>query len=61
LANAVSAETGLEFTQGFIAERRVQARGVIDGFDEGADTLAFTIDQMGRIDEAYLAAFPDRG
>jgi Type ISP C-terminal specificity domain len=26
-----------------------------------ADTLAFTIDQMARIDEAYLAAFPDRG
>ena len=26
-----------------------------------ADALAFTIDQMERIDEAYLAAFPDRG
>jgi hypothetical protein len=26
-----------------------------------ADSLAFTIDQMARIDEAYRAAFPDRG
>jgi hypothetical protein len=26
-----------------------------------ADALAFTIDQMAKIDEAYLAAFPDRG
>ncbi len=26
-----------------------------------ADVLAFTIEQMARIDEAYLAAFPDRG
>jgi predicted helicase len=26
-----------------------------------ADSLAFTIDQMVKIDEAYLAAFPDRG
>jgi len=24
-----------------------------------ADSLAFTIDQMGRIDEAYRSAFPD--
>lgn len=26
-----------------------------------ADSLAFTIKQMGKIDEAYCAAFPDRG
>lgn len=26
-----------------------------------ADRLAFTIEQMARIDEAYKAAFPDRG
>ncbi|MGJ0396423.1 MAG: type ISP restriction/modification enzyme [Methylocystis sp.] len=26
-----------------------------------ADTLAFTIDQMARIDDAWAAAFPDRG
>lgn len=26
-----------------------------------ADALAFTFDQMAKIDEAYLAAFPDRG
>ncbi|WGJ14083.1 N-6 DNA methylase [Methylocapsa sp. D3K7] len=26
-----------------------------------ADSLVFTIEQMARIDEAYLAAFPDRG
>ncbi|MBL8907272.1 MAG: N-6 DNA methylase [Rhizobiales bacterium] len=26
-----------------------------------ADSLAFTIQQMGKIDEAYLKAFPDRG
>ena len=26
-----------------------------------ADSLAFTIEQMARIDEAYQAAFPDRG
>ena len=26
-----------------------------------ADALAFTIEQMAKIDEAYLAAFPDRG
>ena len=26
-----------------------------------ADSLSFTIDQMATIDEAYLAAFPDRG
>jgi len=33
----------------------------IDHVATVADTLAFTIDQMARIDEAYLAAFPDRG
>jgi hypothetical protein len=33
----------------------------IDHVAAVADTLAFTIDQMARIDEAYLAAFPDRG
>ena len=26
-----------------------------------ADSLAFTIDQMARIDEVYVSAFPDRG
>jgi hypothetical protein len=26
-----------------------------------ADALAFTIEQMAKIDQAYLAAFPDRG
>jgi hypothetical protein len=26
-----------------------------------ADSLAFTVEQMARIDEAYRAAFPDRG
>jgi hypothetical protein len=26
-----------------------------------ADCLAFTIDQMGKIDAAYRAAFPDQG
>jgi hypothetical protein len=26
-----------------------------------ADSLAFTIDQMAKIDTAYNAAFPDRG
>lgn len=26
-----------------------------------ADTLAFTIEQMARIDDAWAAAFPDRG
>ena len=26
-----------------------------------ADSLAFTIEQMAKIDEAYRAAFPDRG
>jgi Type ISP C-terminal specificity domain len=26
-----------------------------------ADSLAFTIEQMARIDEAYRAVFPDRG
>jgi hypothetical protein len=26
-----------------------------------ADSLAFTIEQMTKIDEAYRAAFPDRG
>ncbi len=26
-----------------------------------ADSLAFTIEQMGKIDKAYRAAFPDRG
>jgi hypothetical protein len=25
------------------------------------DSLAFTVEQMARIDEAYLAAFPERG
>ena len=33
----------------------------IDHIAAVADVLAFTIDQMTRIDEAYLAAFPDRG
>jgi hypothetical protein len=26
-----------------------------------ADSLAFTIEQMARIDEAYRSAFPERG
>jgi hypothetical protein len=26
-----------------------------------ADALAFTIEQMAKIDEAYLTAFPERG
>ena len=33
----------------------------IDHVAKVADALAFTIEQMARIDEAYLAAFPDRG
>ena len=33
----------------------------IDHVAKVADALAFTIDQMARIDEAYLAAFPGRG
>jgi predicted helicase len=33
----------------------------IDHVAKVADALAFTIDQMAKIDEAYLAAFPDRG
>jgi hypothetical protein len=33
----VPAEFGFELDRGFIAERRVQAPLVVDGFDEGAD------------------------
>jgi hypothetical protein len=33
----------------------------IDHVSAIADSLAFTIDQMARIDTAYQAAFPDRG
>lgn len=33
----------------------------IDHVAKIADALAFTIDQMAKIDEAYLAAFPDLG
>ncbi|MGB0087683.1 MAG: type ISP restriction/modification enzyme, partial [Rhodomicrobiaceae bacterium] len=33
----------------------------IDHVAAVADSLAFTIEQMGKIDEAYKAAFPDRG
>jgi len=33
----------------------------IDHVAKIADTLAFTIDQMAKIDEAYVAAFPERG
>lgn len=33
----------------------------IDHVSAIADSLAFTIAQMAKIDAAYLAAFPDRG
>ncbi len=33
----------------------------INHFGAVADSLAFTIDQMAKIDEAYRAAFPDQG
>jgi predicted helicase len=35
--------------------------GEIDHVAKVADALDFTIDQMAKIDEAYVAAFPDRG
>lgn len=33
----------------------------IDHVAAVADSLAFTVTQMARIDDAYRAAFPDRG
>jgi hypothetical protein len=40
---------------------RVLSLDEIDHVGAVADSVAFTIDQMSRIDEAYRAAFPDRG
>jgi predicted helicase len=40
---------------------RVLSLGEINHVGAIADSLAFTIEQMARIDEAYRAAFPDRG
>ena len=40
---------------------RVLSLDEINHVDAVADSLAFTIDQMGKIDEVYLAAFSDRG
>ena len=40
---------------------RVLSLDEINHVGEVADSLAFTIEQMARIDTAYLAAFPDRG
>ncbi len=40
---------------------RVLSLDEINHVSAVADTLAFTIDQMARIDAAYRAAFPDRG
>ena len=45
---------------------RVSVKGRVLSLDEinhvaaVADGLAFTIDQMAKIDEAYKAAFPDQ-
>jgi hypothetical protein len=40
LAVAGLAEVGLELNRRFIAERGVEAFGVVDGLDEGADVAA---------------------
>src|SRR5208337_2808667 len=40
----VPAEFGLELGWGFVAERRVQTLGVVDGVDEGADLAAGVVD-----------------
>jgi hypothetical protein len=39
---------------------RVLSPGDIDPVVAVADSLAFTIDQMARIDEAYRLAFPEQ-
>ena len=40
---------------------RVLSLDEINHVSAVADSLAFTIEQMARIDEAYRVAFPDRG
>lgn len=40
---------------------RVLSLDEINHLSAIADSLAFTIAQMGKIDGAYLKAFPDRG
>jgi hypothetical protein len=40
---------------------RVLSRDEINHVGRIADALAFTVDQMERIDAAYQQAFPDRG
>ena len=39
---------------------RVLSLGEIDHIGAVADSLAFTIEQMGRIDEAYRSALPEQ-
>ena len=40
LVAVVPTEFGFELDRGFVAQRRVEALGVVDGFDEGADLAA---------------------
>jgi hypothetical protein len=42
-------------------KRRVLSLDEINHIGAIADSLAFTIEQMARIDEAYKAAFAERG
>ena len=42
-------------------KRRVLSLDGINHIGAIADSLAFTIEQMARIDEAYKAAFAERG
>jgi hypothetical protein len=45
----------------FIGHRRSGSLDEINHAGAVADSLAFTITQMAKIDEAYKKAFPDRG
>lgn len=56
---------GYQVLDKYLKSRKVKGRVLsldeINHVSAIADSLAFTIEQMARIDEAYRTAFPDRG
>jgi hypothetical protein len=54
---------GYQVLDKYLKSRKTQELSLdeINHFGAVADSLAFTIEQMAKIDKAYQAAFPDRG
>jgi hypothetical protein len=54
---------GYQVLDKYLKSRKGRTLGLDETTHVGrvAETLAFTMDQMARIDDAYRSAFPDRG